>query len=112
MHHLKIVVLLAAVTSLAAPGFQLQAGIQEQGSPQVASALALIKQNGKIAFTSTRDGTRIVFTSTRDGNEEIYVMNADGSNQTRLTNNAFLDRTPAWSPDGAQITFASNRDSG
>ncbi|WP_203884821.1 hypothetical protein, partial [Planotetraspora kaengkrachanensis] len=31
--------------------------------------------NGKIAFTSVRDG-----------NDEIYVMNADGSGQTNLTN--------------------------
>ncbi len=33
----------------------------------------------------TRDG-RIVFTSERDGNQEIYVMNADGTGQTNLTN--------------------------
>src|SRR5436190_4380861 len=31
--------------------------------------------NGKIAFSSDRDG-----------NFEVYVMNADGSDQTRLTN--------------------------
>jgi Tol biopolymer transport system component len=43
-------------------------------------------ENGKIAFTSTRDG-----------NEEIYVMNAaDGSNQTRLTNNTDVDQFPDW----------------
>jgi hypothetical protein len=43
-------------------------------------------ENGKIAFTSTRDG-----------NEEIYVMNAyDGSNSTRLTNNTDIDEFPSW----------------
>src|SRR5216117_1165506 len=45
--------------------------------------------NGKIAFTSDRDG-----------NPEIYVMNADGTEQVRLTNNPGLDDFPTWSPDG------------
>jgi TolB protein len=34
-------------------------------------------------------------------------MNADGSNQTRLTNNASDDYSPAWSPDGSKIAFHS-----
>lgn len=33
----------------------------------------------------TRDG-RIIFTTVRDGNEEVYIMNADGTDQTNLTN--------------------------
>ena len=33
----------------------------------------------------TRDG-RIIFTSRRDGNSEVYIMNADGTDQTNLTN--------------------------
>ena len=41
---------------------------------------------------------------------EIYVMNADGSGLTRLTNNSAHDYEPAWSPDGAKITFYSDRD--
>ncbi|MFI7706590.1 hypothetical protein [Nonomuraea sp. NPDC049480] len=40
-------------------------------------------QNGKITFTSTRDGIN-----------EIYSMNADGSGQTRLTSNPAIDREP------------------
>ena len=36
-------------------------------------------------------------------------MNADGIGQTRLTNNAVVDDEPAWSPDGTQIAFTSNR---
>lgn len=59
--------------------------------------------NGKIAFTTHRDG-----------NWEIYVMNADGSGQTNLTNDPAMDGSPAgpptWSADGSKIAFASDRD--
>jgi dipeptidyl aminopeptidase/acylaminoacyl peptidase len=58
-------------------------------------------RNGKIAFTSDRDG-----------NLEIYVMNSDGTGQVRLTNNDILDAHPAWSPDGRRIAFISQRASG
>ena len=53
---------------------------------------------------------RIAFTSNRDGNDEIYVMNADGTGVTRLTDNPASDQQPAWSPDGSRIAFTSNRD--
>ena len=53
---------------------------------------------------------KIVFTSDRDGNSEIYVMNPDGSGQTRLTNNGAIDADPVWSPDGTKIAFWSERD--
>ena len=52
---------------------------------------------------------RIAFSSFRDGNTEIYVVNADGSGQTNLTNHGADDRGPAWSPDGAKIAFWSDR---
>jgi TolB protein len=37
-------------------------------------------------------------------------MNADGSGQTRLTDNVADDNFSAWSPDGKQIVFCSDRD--
>ena len=53
--------------------------------------------------------SKIAFASERDGNYEIYVMNPDGGGATRLTNNANVDREPAWSPDGTRIAFTSDR---
>lgn len=53
---------------------------------------------------------KIVFTSTRDGNFEIYSMDASGTNQTRLTTNADEDFFPSLSPDGTKIVFSSKRD--
>jgi PKD repeat protein len=56
------------------------------------------------------DSSRIVFETERDGNSEIYVMNADGSNAQNFTNNPARDTDPAWSPNGGQIAFVSDRD--
>ena len=68
------------------------------------------------ASSGTFPGTngKIVFSSDRDGDFDIYVMDSDGSNQTRLTNTAnpaaYPDNHPAWSPDGTKIAFDDGND--
>jgi Tol biopolymer transport system component len=48
---------------------------------------------------------RIVFTSVRDGDMEIYSMNADGSGVRRLTNRVGPDGGPFFNKDGSKIVF-------
>ncbi|MEX2271492.1 MAG: hypothetical protein WD690_08485 [Vicinamibacterales bacterium] len=48
---------------------------------------------------------RLVFTSVRDGDMEIYSMNGDGSDVRRLTNRVGPDGGPFFSSDGSKIVF-------
>jgi Tol biopolymer transport system component len=54
--------------------------------------------------TIAKDG-RVVFTSVRDGDMEIYSMNGDGSDVRRLTHLPGPDGGPFFSPDGSKIVF-------
>ena len=57
------------------------------------------------------DNGKIAFTSTRDGNEAVFAMTPDGSHQKNLSqHSAPSDSDPAWSPGAAKIAFESNRD--
>src|SRR5947208_1040639 len=58
------------------------------------------------------DGARIAFADNSDGDDEIFILNLDGSGVTRLTDNTFRDAPTAWSPNGAQILFLSDREDG
>ena len=48
---------------------------------------------------------RVVFTSVRDGDMEIYSMNGDGSDVKRLTIRQGPDGGPFFSADGSKIVF-------
>jgi len=54
--------------------------------------------------TVAKDG-RIVFTSVRDGDMEIYTMAPNGSDVKRLTNLPGPDGGPFFSADGTKIVF-------
>jgi Tol biopolymer transport system component len=55
---------------------------------------------------------RIVFFANADGDNDIFIMDIDGKNLTPLTQNAFDDTFPQWSPDGTKIIFMSDRAGG
>jgi dipeptidyl aminopeptidase/acylaminoacyl peptidase len=54
------------------------------------------------------DGGWIAFT-TSGPQEDLFVSRLDGSDYRRLTDDAFRDRGPSWSPDGSRIAFYSDR---
>ena len=76
------------------------AGILLSGCGQVNSPSTLASSScKKIAFVMSSGET----------NEDIYTVCPDGSGLTQLTNDPSADITPAWSPDGTKIAFASSR---
>ncbi|MDZ4769388.1 MAG: hypothetical protein SGJ24_09685 [Chloroflexota bacterium] len=63
---------------------------------------------------SAQDGERasyIVFASnaTADANEDVLIVDTQGNNLYNLTAHPGRDWHPAWSPDGTQIVFTSDR---
>jgi len=58
------------------------------------------------------DGTHVAFVSDRTGkayddshNTDVWVIPAAGGTLTKISDHAFEDENPRWSPDGKQILF-------
>jgi len=67
-------------------------------SPLVIASLQLNSAGDGFAFSQKVGGEN-------NTDEEIFTMSTDGSGLRRITNNAFRDLYPAWSPDDSMIYF-------
>jgi len=68
--------------------------------------LTFTKGDGQRGVAWTPDG-KIVFTSMAGGIRELWVMNADGGGRRQLTSVGGDKNSPAVSPDGRFVVFAS-----
>jgi Tol biopolymer transport system component/tRNA A-37 threonylcarbamoyl transferase component Bud32 len=71
------------------------------GAPGDYSDLALSPDDKRLAFFQVDPDT---------GNADIWLMDLASGTPSRLTFDAAVDFTPAWSPDGERIVFASLRE--
>src|SRR5437773_1508894 len=55
------------------------------------------------------DGTQIAFTGQYDGNVDVFIIPAAGGVPRRLTYHPSPDVAVAWTPDGKNVLFRSNR---
>ena len=55
------------------------------------------------------DGRRLAVTIAEPGNTDVWVVDLARETQTRLTFDEADDLHPAWTPDGGQLVFASQR---
>ena len=103
-----------AVTLFAGVWFTLPkfyAPPREPGSYPTSEIASWSSAAGEL-FTEARfspDGRLIAYSSTRSGTPDVWVTQTTSSNPIQVTNDAFSNSDPVWSPKGDEIAYFSDR---
>ncbi|HEV8580455.1 MAG TPA: protein kinase [Thermoanaerobaculia bacterium] len=107
---------LGVVAAVAAGALYLSSdGRNAGGGASLADSFTrLTDQEGSESFPSlSPDGRFLLYVKSANGNADIYLQRVGGGNPVNLTRDSPVDDTqPAFSPDGQQIVFRSEREGG
>lgn len=58
------------------------------------------------------DGKKIVYAGKVNGQYDVFLVNPDGTGKAQVTNDAYADITPVFTPDGTNLIVSSTRGTG
>ncbi len=104
----------ALVVLAAFGGYLLRSGGGSRAAPVQATFSRLTEQEGSEIYPSlSPDGNYFVFVKADESGSDIYLQRVGGGNPINLTpDTPWVDTQPAFSPDGQQIAFRSEREGG
>jgi len=62
-----------------------------------------------MGFAASGDGKKLAIALNRNNNTDIYIMDIATMKMRRVTTSQAIDTSPAWSGDGKQLVFVSDR---